>query len=92
MLLASIKTGLAGRHLRSLSSITTDEVVVFPSVTKSDTAIRVTEKVSSGSVTSSTVIVMAVHCVDPSGDIEGNVSWVSSGTWSAAAGEIGNRH
>ena len=72
--------------------MTTDEVVVFPSVTKSDTGTRVTEKVSSGSVISSTVIVMAVHCVDSSGDMEGNVSWVSSGTWSAAAGEIGNRH
>ena len=65
---------------------------MFPSVTKSDTGNRVTEKVSSGSVTSSTLIVMAVHCVDPSGDIEGNVSWVSIGTWSAAAGEIENRH
>ena len=77
MCVCAIEIGLAGRHLRSLSSITTDEVVVFPSVTKSDTGNRVTE-VSSGSVTSSTLIVMAVHCVDPSGDIEGNVSWVSS--------------
>ena len=65
---------------------------MFPSVTKSDTETRVREKVSCGSVISSTVIVITVHCVDPSGDIEGNVSWVSSGTWSAAAGEIGNRH
>ena len=61
-------------HLQSLSPTVTEETEISPIVTKSDTGTRVTKKVSSGSVMTSSVIVMVTHCVDPSGDIEGNVS------------------
>ena len=61
-------------HLQSLSPTVTEETEISPIVTKSDTGTRITEKVSSGSVMTSSVIVMVTHCVDPSGDIEGNVS------------------
>ena len=43
-------------------------------MTKSDTGTRVTEKVSSGSVTSLSVIVMVTHCMDMTSNVSSFVS------------------
>ena len=54
--------------------MTTDELEMPLIVTKSDTGTRVTEKVSSGSVTSLSVIVMVTHCVDMTSNVSSVVS------------------